>query len=132
MLVEDKPQKTWRDSWFTKNVMAELPIVGAYFKKCTTLQMLSHAGKDVGMITGSAVGMYIHMMEHPDMNMNDPEGFAHMVVAMTLGMTGGAIVYNSLFGLGKVTYQSCKSASERNEEELVLAVETGHTPYVSF
>ncbi len=92
---------TWRDNWFVKNVLAEIPIVGSFFKTSNLAHAFHHAGMSTSMILGATTTMMFISLT--DMKESDSTGtkFAKMTIDMSTGMMGGVLTYNALYATGK-------------------------------
>jgi hypothetical protein len=100
--IKEKPQG-WRDNWFVKNVLAEIPIIGGFFQTASIPEVLHLGGKSAAMLIGGSTVMMFNLLgshEHEDMAV----GMTKMTANMAIGMAGGTIVYNTAFSLGKSTY----------------------------
>ena len=112
--VEDKG---WRGNWFVKNILAELPIVGAYFHTQNIPHALHHAGKSAAMLVGGMAGMVIEGA-NADSTHNTTGGshrLAKATASMALGMSLGNMAYNTLYSAGSTAYYHYHKTKKRND-----------------
>ena len=101
----DEPKTGWRNNWFVKNVLAEIPIIGGFFESNDIKQCLYQAGKSTAMLAGGTTGMIVDMLiqkgKIEDMTLSMTVTTANMAV----GMAAGSIAYNILTGLSQASYK---------------------------
>ena len=103
---QHKVEPTWRDKWIVKNVFAELPLAGGFFQTASTDRATHMAGKHAFMLIGGTLIMMSNFMRisHDDATAST---FSKMLLTMAVGMTSGAIAYNSLRSVINGAVQSC-------------------------
>lgn len=118
----DEQKYTWRDNWFVKNVLAEIPVIGGFFKTAQLGHALHHATKSSFMLLGGTTVMMLNLMQISE---NDAPGekFAKMTGGMAVGMTGGMVLYNTLFSMGQKTIEAgnrcCHQESNDDAQSLL-------------
>ncbi len=99
----------WRNNWFVRNILTELPIIGGFFAANHVSDMLFVAGKSAAMIAGGSFGMMFNAIaeikETDDMN----TAMAKMTANMTVGSTVAVMAYNSAVDLTSASYKFCKN-----------------------
>ena len=92
---------TWRDKWWAKYVLAEIPIVGGFFSKKSRNEALHDAGKCVATLVCSTASMMTVMQR------DDPFLLASlkMLGSMAIGTTSGKVIYNGAYNGGALLYQ---------------------------
>ena len=109
----------WRGNWFVKNILAELPIIGAFFHTREIPHMLHHAGKSASMLIGGAIGM---MLEPIETEKNDDLALrmTKTTTNMAIGMSLGNMTYNSIYSLGNTLYYRLKKTREQEQTRPLL------------
>jgi hypothetical protein len=83
---------TWRDNWFVKNVMAEIPIVGPFFTAKTFPQAMHLSGKSAAMLIGGTTAMALDLIPS-----NEEDSMALKMTKMTTNMAIGMAIANSVY-----------------------------------
>ena len=104
---ETEHERTWRDNWFIKNILAEIPVIGGFFHTSKPAKALYHAGKSTCMLLGGTTMMMLHVLPI-DENDGFGEKFAKMTADMVIGMTAGKVLYNTITSAGKWSFQASR------------------------
>ena len=104
-------EKSWRSGWFVKNILAELPIIGGFFETPKTSEVLNLVGKSTFTLLAGSAGMVLIPME---MEQSMPMRFATATAGMAIGMSAGAMVYNTASSVAIMAYYAC--CQKRNSE----------------
>ncbi len=104
--------KGWRSNWFVKNVLAEIPIIGAIFHTNNIPHALHNAGKSTAMLVGGTTGMMMDMLIEKGEMESMADSMAKSSINMAAGMMVGNVVYNTLFSLGSTAYEKCCAKSQ--------------------
>ena len=108
--------KNWKQNWFVKNVIVEVPIIGDFFHDdLSVLCSIKRAGKSTAMLLGGSVGMMLDFIPASP-NDNMATHIAKNSVNMAIGMGAAAITHNIVFSLGEVIYQ-CVATPHRSPQE---------------
>lgn len=103
----------WRENWFVKNIIAEIPIFGSFAKQHTLSEAVNDAGTCVAALAGGSLAMeYAH---HG--NAIDPQNMLNNAVVMAVGMTAAKTVYNtgvSATLLFSRRINSCRNSNNSN------------------
>lgn len=101
----------WRDYWFVKSVLRELPIVGGFFASEKVGEMLYHAGHSAAMIGGGTFGMMFNAIATPQETDDRATVMAKMTANMIVGSTLTTMTYNSIIDYAILNYRYCKQGS---------------------
>lgn len=107
----EQEQKGWRNNWFVKNVLAEIPIIGGFFHSANIGHALHNAGKSTAMLVGGTTGMMIDMMVEKNEMDSMALSMTKSTANMAAGMMTGNVIYNTLFSLGNTIYRKCNTQS---------------------
>jgi len=112
----ESQSSSWRENWFVKNWLAPIPVIGGFFRTNDIKHALHHAGKSTCMLLGGSALMILDVIP---VNQDDlpSEKFGKITASMAIGMTGGVIFYNTLFGLfelGGKAVVNCQEKSPRD------------------
>jgi len=118
---------SWRDRWIIKNVFAEIPIVGIWFKTSNKKHICYMASKELCMLTGSTTFMMLNVMGMKETDSDFKKG-TEMATGMAIGMMAGAVVFNASFYAVKKIDSVIKcnkkllvnGASENGERSMVM------------
>jgi hypothetical protein len=96
--------------WIKENVFREVPIIGVFLKGMSRAKACRQAAKMTCEMTGSIVGMVIFMnnVPMPSEEHTNTSYYAKMAASMGLGNMIGAITFNTLSSVIKIT-QSVRS-----------------------
>ncbi len=111
---------TWRDNWLVKNILAEVPIIGGFFKTNSLAHALHHAGMSTSMILGASTTMMFMSLTNMQESDSTSTKFTKMAIDMSTGMMAGAVVYNVLFAAGKKIYSSWEEMEQANKSSKLL------------
>ncbi|HQS84484.1 MAG TPA: hypothetical protein PLY23_06235 [Alphaproteobacteria bacterium] len=91
IIIEES--KNWRKSWFVKNIIIGIPILGDFFHDDNVISALKRAGKSIFMMTGGSIGM---MLDFTNTSENDNIAVKTVkgTVNMTIGIGTANIIYN--------------------------------------
>lgn len=84
-------ERKWRDHWFVKNILAELPFIGGIFSQSDPLKALDIGLKYTSMLVGGTAAMVLPMHDE-----SGTDNIVKMGGKMALGMAGGTIAYNGV------------------------------------
>lgn len=102
--------RTWRDKWWVKYILAEIPIIGGFFSKKPRMEALHDAGKCVTTLICSTGTMMTVLPMHKD------DAFLiaslKMLTSMAIGSTAGKALYN---GACKSVEMLCQYHHTRNQ-----------------
>lgn len=103
----EQTKKGWRNNWLVKNVLTEIPIIGAIFHSDNIPHVLHHAGKSTAMLVGGTTGMMLDIIKSDEAD-SMVVGMTKATTNMAIGMMAGNVAYNVLFSIGNKAYQACK------------------------
>lgn len=106
---ETSETRGWRNNWFVKNVLAEIPIFGAIFHTSNVPHALHNAGKSTAMLIGGSTGMMMDMLLTKDEMESMAITITKSTVNMAVGMMVGTVAYNALYSAGNFAYQKCST-----------------------
>lgn len=112
----NKEQSTWRDYWAVKFILAEIPLIGGFFKTGKPGHIAHHAVKSSFMLLGGTTVMMLNLLSVSEAD-SPGEKFAKMTGGMAIGMTGGTVLYNTIFSIGKKTLNTAKKCCQSEEDE---------------
>lgn len=104
-------EKSWRSGWFVKNILAELPIIGGFFETPRTSEVLNLVAKSTFTLLAGSAGMVLMPMEMED---SMSVKFATSTAGMAIGMSAGAMIYNTASSVAITAYYAC--CQKRNSE----------------
>ena len=107
----DSEQIAWRDIWFVKNVLVDIPIIGGFFKTAQLGLAAQHTVKSSFMLLSGTTVMMLNLM-----HIDDADGPGEKFAKMTGGMAGGMVLYNTLFSVGKKSLNVVKKCCRLQEE----------------
>lgn len=122
--IEDEGEG-WKNNWFVKNVLSEIPIVGAFFRTGTITCAIRQAFKSTVMIVGGSVGMMLHILKIEN---TDTMGvrMTKDTVNMAIGMMAGNVAYNALISLASSIYKCQCHHSQPTTSDLELSSRTDY------
>lgn len=112
--MSEQPE-TWHDNWLVKNVLAEIPIIGAFFIAAQLGDATQHALKSSFMLLGGTTVMMLNSLGVDETD-SPVVKFTKLTGGMALGMTTGVVLYNTLFAVGKKTVEACKGCHQEPED----------------
>lgn len=126
MRTDSQASSGWRNNWFIKYVVAEIPIIGSFVTAKTLYQGFHQSGKSAAMLVGGTAAMALDMIpsnEQDSMTLK----MTKMTANMAVGMTVANSLYNGLWNGGEMLYQYCVHRnsiplvppSERTDRELL-------------
>ena len=98
-----------RDRWFVKNVGAETPIFGAFFKEKELSKAVKGSLKSACMLAGGVSFMVTDPFNAMMMGESPVISSAKMAGGMALGMMTGTVAYNILESVGQSIYNCAVS-----------------------
>ncbi|HXH55067.1 MAG TPA: hypothetical protein VNK03_04925 [Gammaproteobacteria bacterium] len=114
-LVEIKESAApWRNHWFVKNALSEVPIVGHFFRVEKCYDAFYSAGKSVVGLAGGMAA--ITLMPIPAEESLE-ERSAKLVVAMACGEAAGKVAYNMANSAITNFYQCCLKQNTACQEK---------------
>lgn len=93
----------WRNNWFVRNVVAEIPIIGPFFVAKSFAQAFHLSGKSAAMLIGGTTVMALDLIpsyEEDSMALK----MTKMTTNMAIGMTVANSLYNGLITGGGMLY----------------------------
>lgn len=115
----------WKNNWFVKNVLSEIPIIGAFFRARSITYAVHQAFKSTVMIVGGSVGMMLHILKIEN---TDTMGvrMTKDTVNMAIGMMAGNVAYNALISLASCIYKCWSHHSQPTPSDLELSSRTDY------
>ncbi|OJW51138.1 MAG: hypothetical protein BGO67_12490 [Alphaproteobacteria bacterium 41-28] len=118
--VTRERNKSWKQSWFVKNVIVEFPIIGDFFHyDLSASDTIKRAGKSTSMLLGGSVGMMLDFIPVP----NDDNMAAHITkgsINMAIGMWIAVTTYNTVLSLGNIVYQCFSTPHQSSQDTQTL------------
>ncbi|HQS84611.1 MAG TPA: hypothetical protein PLY23_06895 [Alphaproteobacteria bacterium] len=91
--IMKEESKNWRKSWFVKNIIVGIPIVGDFFHDSNVKETLKRAGKSTFMMMGGSIGMMLDFTNTSESD-NIAVKTTKAAVNMTIGIGAANIIYN--------------------------------------
>lgn len=104
-------ENTWRSNWFVRNILSELPIIGAFFHTGNIPRAIHHAAKSTAMIAGGSTAMMLQIIPK-DMQDDMTTNITKDITNMAIGMTLGSIAVNIVYSTGNTISQKCRFQTE--------------------
>lgn len=93
IVITRSETQNWRKHWLVVNILAEIPIVGSFFKIADLSVALHDAGKCVAALAGGAAMMATTHAADTESILS----VAKSTASMAAGMTVGKVIYNGVF-----------------------------------
>lgn len=103
-VVNSAQNKGWRSNWFVRTFLAEVPVVGHFFRDPNCSDAVYFSAKSVFKL---AVGTTMMVLVPVQQEESEEARIFKLAAAMTVGKAAGAVVYNTISSGIRALYDYC-------------------------